>query len=525
MARVIFQPEDDILRLPRRPLMAFALLLLASAIVVLLSVTLLGGSPVGDISLSGDIAHIFSLAAASVSLILASLLILLAWHSNEPRLTLLGLSVLVLAAFVSGVGDAGAALLDEAASHHPLHLLRAAGLTVAGVLALVATFDLFTRGWWLVVIATASLVGVWVLFVGMVQIEALEHSIAAPHGPGAIAPIVLLGVAAARLFARWIKKGFGIDAWSAVLFGMVTLTGLGTLTTSSATSARFAVLGGLRLAAVIVITIAIAASLQSALMIERQRLYAAHRRLAFMALAGSSTEVAHEAKSALAAIEYAVAAIESGKEDITPGFLESAIRNEIELLRRLLTPGTPLTFEVFPLADVLASSLVVQGIAGQDIDIDMPEMLSVRADRSATVEIMQNLLENARVHAPGSPVTVSVSVQGEEAWIEVADRGPGFSDSQAAHLFKSGYSTNRSSGVGLHVVRTLAVAQGGSAWAAQRQSGGAVFGFSLRLADSDAGSEGLEHADEGVDGSHRPTGRTQEPVRSGRPDLEHLTRD
>ena len=83
--------------------------------------------------------------------------------------------------------------------------------------------------------------------------------------------------------------------------------------------------------------------------------------------------------------------------------------------------------------------------------------------------MIANLIANARVHAPGAPIEVSVREEGGDAVIEVRDEGPGMSETDAARAFERFYRADASrsrhhggSGLGLSIVDATVRAHGGT---------------------------------------------------------------
>src|SRR5436190_21415653 len=121
---------------------------------------------------------------------------------------------------------------------------------------------------------------------------------------------------------------------------------------------------------------------------------------------------------------------------------------------------------------------------------DLPEdMPPVELDYLQIDQVLTNLLENAvRYTPPETPIEISAHVEGEEMVISVADRGPGVPAVDLERIFDkfyrvSGRTSDRptGSGLGLAVSRGLIEAHGGHIWAENRESGGAVFRFTLPL--------------------------------------------
>jgi two-component system OmpR family sensor kinase len=113
----------------------------------------------------------------------------------------------------------------------------------------------------------------------------------------------------------------------------------------------------------------------------------------------------------------------------------------------------------------------------------------VAGDEPRLRQVLANLLENARVHTPaGTPVEVALRRSGDEALIQVSDRGPGLSAEEAAHVFERFYrgdpSRSRSSGgtgLGLSIASAVIEAHGGRIEASSTPGEGATFTITLPL--------------------------------------------
>ncbi|HTE84054.1 MAG TPA: ATP-binding protein [Dehalococcoidia bacterium] len=103
-------------------------------------------------------------------------------------------------------------------------------------------------------------------------------------------------------------------------------------------------------------------------------------------------------------------------------------------------------------------------------------------------QILSNLIENATKYSPpGAEIQLSAHAINNEVVVEVADRGPGIPADVLPHVFEPFYRAPavrvrpKGTGLGLAVARGLVEAHGGRIWAANRESGGACFSFTLPL--------------------------------------------
>ncbi len=138
-------------------------------------------------------------------------------------------------------------------------------------------------------------------------------------------------------------------------------------------------------------------------------------------------------------------------------------------LARLDEGRTPTTVPV-DLA-VLGADAVRDALAsapGREIILEAPAAAVVSGDEDGLRQVVANLVGNALVHAPDSPIRVRVSVAGERAVLEVADDGPGMADADAARAFERFYRADASrsrqhggSGLGLAIVAATVHAHDG----------------------------------------------------------------
>jgi signal transduction histidine kinase len=137
------------------------------------------------------------------------------------------------------------------------------------------------------------------------------------------------------------------------------------------------------------------------------------------------------------------------------------------------------------------------GHKGEPVDLDVSDVVTAVAERRRSsgqvvrvrggvgrvhahpaelAVAVDKLLVNAETYAPGSPVTLQVLAIGARVEISVSDRGPGLSADAAERAFAP--RAERPTGLGLHVARSLVVANGGELELRNR-IGGATFVISL----------------------------------------------
>lgn len=193
---------------------------------------------------------------------------------------------------------------------------------------------------------------------------------------------------------------------------------------------------------------------------------------------------AHEAGSALAAIDHSVALLVRSPSSPRLEVLEQALVAEVAMLRRLVTP-TASRKQLFLVSDSLIGAVAVERLYGVRIKVDVLRDLVANGDVSDTAEAVQCLLENARIHAPGSTVTVSASRFDDEVKISVSDDGPGVPAEIEDDIFTKGVTTSDGDGLGLAIAADLMARQGGSVELQLGRDHGACFTMTLPAASID----------------------------------------
>ena len=135
--------------------------------------------------------------------------------------------------------------------------------------------------------------------------------------------------------------------------------------------------------------------------------------------------------------------------------------------------------------DVANQALERVGPANARLD-DESEGATFLGDATLVARAVGNLLENAKRHGGGA-ARLRIVERGPRLAFEVEDDGPGFAPGEETQIFqpfyrgKSGDSTH-SVGLGLALVKRIAEAHGGRAYARNREGGGALVGIELSRA-------------------------------------------
>jgi signal transduction histidine kinase len=128
------------------------------------------------------------------------------------------------------------------------------------------------------------------------------------------------------------------------------------------------------------------------------------------------------------------------------------------------------------------------------VSSNVSERLSaVRGDPTYVEQVVRNLLTNAVRYGRGAELGIEVVAEETDGdvFVRILDRGPGLSEPNTERLFELFYRSEASravpggAGIGLFVCRHLIEAMGGQIWAKSRPDGGAEFGFTLPVMESD----------------------------------------
>ena len=116
---------------------------------------------------------------------------------------------------------------------------------------------------------------------------------------------------------------------------------------------------------------------------------------------------------------------------------------------------------------------------------DLPRVLADRLQlRQVIVNLIRNAIEALADTANPQVWVTATPVEDQQVRIEIRDNGPGLGLEPGHSPFDAFYSSKPGGmGLGLSICQTIVDAHGGLIEAGDGQEGGAVFTFTLRLAD------------------------------------------
>ena len=142
-----------------------------------------------------------------------------------------------------------------------------------------------------------------------------------------------------------------------------------------------------------------------------------------------------------------------------------------------------------------AAAEVAPTAGERQLRIENDRPLPVDGNPDELHRMVLNLLDNAIRHTPpGSTVEMRLRAEGPSAVLEVSDDGPGVPPELREQVFdrfvRGDGAADRAvadgSGLGLSIVKAVAISHGGKVEAMSSSSGGALFGVRIPLAKADA---------------------------------------
>jgi signal transduction histidine kinase len=182
------------------------------------------------------------------------------------------------------------------------------------------------------------------------------------------------------------------------------------------------------------------------------------------------SNASHELRSPLARIRMAIELMQDRAQPEVRNELTRSIAELDQLIDEILLASR---LDALPDAPPISESvdltaLVAEECAAVDAQLDA-QAVSRRGDARLLRRMLRNLLENARRYGDGAAITVKLSINaGQAIQLDVIDQGPGIPDTERENIFNPFYRLPGSSeqaggvGLGLSLVRQIAVAHGGT---------------------------------------------------------------
>jgi two-component system sensor histidine kinase BaeS len=216
-----------------------------------------------------------------------------------------------------------------------------------------------------------------------------------------------------------------------------------------------------------------------------------------------AADVAHEIRTPLAALQAGLEELRDGLRAADSERL-GALHDQTLRLGRIvqdladLSAAESAALSLHPtdtdLAAIAGAALSAQqaqiDAAGLRVRADLTTSTPVHADADRLHQAVANLLSNAvRYCRPGDQVSLSSSIDGPTAVLDIADTGPGIPADELPHIFDRlwrGQHTRAvsGSGIGLAVVRELITAHGGTVTAGSPAGRGTTITIRLPLAST-----------------------------------------
>jgi signal transduction histidine kinase len=200
-----------------------------------------------------------------------------------------------------------------------------------------------------------------------------------------------------------------------------------------------------------------------------------------------SANVSHQLRTPLTALRLRLEEAAGAEHpEATAGELEAALLEADRLettiaallaYARQATLGDRITVDLGSVVREHATSWrPVLARAGRRLDVAVESDVVTQASRGTVGQVLDVLLDNALRHGSGT-VRVDARADGRAAIVAVSDGGSGISEDDADRIFERGASRTGGTGIGLHLARALAQADGGALHVVP----GPAAGFELRM--------------------------------------------
>lgn len=215
-----------------------------------------------------------------------------------------------------------------------------------------------------------------------------------------------------------------------------------------------------------------------------------------------SAMVAHELTTPLVAIQRSADILALSPPEAMREQALTTIQTESKLLNGLVADVQASSaierddfasqIQTIPLDAIIADAVAFAATLGGDhaLRVEQDGHLLVRADAMRIGQVLHNLLGNAAKFSPvGTPIVLRTRRAGDQVTIEVVDKGPGIHPDDVQRVFEK-FGRGRDAvgqrvpgmGLGLYLSRRIVRSHGSDLIVSSADHGGAVIGFTLRVA-------------------------------------------
>jgi len=217
-------------------------------------------------------------------------------------------------------------------------------------------------------------------------------------------------------------------------------------------------------------------------------------------VADASHELRTPLTSVLANLELLQASLEQPRQEDERAMVDSALRSSKRMSRLVADllllaradAGRAGKHGPCDLAEIAgnAAAEIAPLMRDRELEIDNQRALPVSGNTDELHRMVLNLLDNATRHTPpGAHIELDVRRVGEEAVVKVADDGPGIPPRLREQIFDrfvrgegpADTAVGPGSGLGLSIVKAVAVSHGGSVEVGESAGGGAQFRIRIPL--------------------------------------------
>lgn len=160
-----------------------------------------------------------------------------------------------------------------------------------------------------------------------------------------------------------------------------------------------------------------------------------------------------------------------------------------------LTAGVlPFQKKEAELESIVREGVEAADVTDRELDVEL-EPISLTGDRTRLADVVRQLVQNAARYSPAdAPIAVRLHRDGDDAVIDVIDRGPGIPEERREEVFTTfpswrpaGYEEVQGTGLGLFISRGIVAEHHGEISVEDEPGGGTMLRIRLPLGGTDRG--------------------------------------